>query len=187
MGKEDTFNPMTGELMVIDKDYSKKEAFCKKHIFVSHHSKDEKIAESFCKLLEITCSHSLLVETFCASRAGDILSGKEWFPIIKKKLDVCTDIVCLFTKTSTARPWLLFEAGYAKALNVDVHGLFIGRKVIRTNHPFTTFQNIDYKNEKALISLVSHLLEGAIDVKQDDCKKEIAKNVKKFIKDNTTL
>jgi hypothetical protein len=169
MDKEITFNPTNGELFMEAKQ-NKKESYNKKNIFISHDARDTEIAKSFCNLLESSCS--VIVKTFCSSRAGDIFYGSDWYYSIMDELNKCTDIVCLFTKHSKRKPWLLFEAGYAKSRNITVRGLAIGinMKSITSNHPFANFQNTDFK-EQQLITLVNQLLEDVIDTKHEINKK----------------
>ena len=53
--------------------------------------------------------------------------GDEWYKRLMERLDSASDVVCLFTERSVARPWILFEAGVAKGkLNKPVLGLALG-------------------------------------------------------------
>lgn len=58
-----------------------------------------------------------------------------------KKLDDASDVVCLLTKHSVDRPWILYEAGVAKGkLNTKLLGVSIGIPLnIANNGPFAQF------------------------------------------------
>ena len=87
------------------------------------------------------------------------------------ELDSASDVVCLFTERSVARPWILFEAGVAKGkLNKPVLGLALGVSLtaITTGPgPFFQFQNSD-DSEDSLIKLLKQLAERVPSLELDD-------------------
>jgi hypothetical protein len=93
------------------------------------------------------------------------------------KLQTTSDVVCLFTERSLDRPWILFEAGVAKAkLTTPVVGVALGVPLSRVSAgPFYQFQNMD-DSEADLTKLVHQLarrvpsLELDIDVVKDQVK-----------------
>lgn len=130
------------------------------YVFVSHDSRDADLAGAFSRLLT-NVSHGLL-KTFLSSERSTnqgIEYGAEWYPRIVSELSVATDVVCLLTRRSLRRPWILFEAGYAKARNAKVHGIAIGIPLAEVNGtgPFGNFQNCN-DSEESLIGLVTQLL-----------------------------
>jgi hypothetical protein len=113
-------------------------------IFISHDSRDGQIAESFSKLLSSVTAGML--KTFRSSdRKGSqgFEYGVEWFPELMSRLGSACDVVCLLTKRSLERPWILYEAGVAKGkLNIPVHGLALGVPLTEASTgPFAQFQN----------------------------------------------
>src|SRR5204862_6445052 len=84
-------------------------------IFVSHDTRDAKLAEAFSKLLS-SVSAGVLKSFRSSDRKGSqgIEYGVEWYPQIMKKLNAASDVVCLSTQRSLERPWIPYEAGVAK-------------------------------------------------------------------------
>ncbi|HLX48479.1 MAG TPA: hypothetical protein VKS82_09110 [Streptosporangiaceae bacterium] len=115
-------------------------------VFISHDSRDAPIAEAFSKLLSSVTAGML--KTFRSSdRKGSqgFEYGVEWFPELMRKLSLACDVVCLLTKNSLERPWILFEAGAAKGgFEIPVHGLAIGIPLSRAGTgPFAQLHNCD--------------------------------------------
>jgi len=113
-------------------------------VFISHDSKDAEIAEAFSKLLK-NVSTGVLKSFRSSDRKGSqgIEYGVEWYPEIMKKLNESSDVVCLLTKNSVNRPWILYEAGVAKGkLSTPLLGVAIGIPLNKANNgPFAQFQN----------------------------------------------
>lgn len=132
-------------------------------VFVSHDSRDAVVAEAFCTLLSNVSAGML--QTFRSSdKKGSqgFEYGVEWYPELMKRLDVACDVVCLLTKRSLNRPWLLYEAGVAKGkLDVPVHGLALGVPLSHASiGPFAQFQNCDDEVDavsKLIVQLVKRL------------------------------
>lgn len=128
-------------------------------VFISHDSRDAEIAKAFGTLLK-KCSAGML-ETFRTSDSEGnegFAYGDVWFSKLMRKLDVATDVVCLFTQRSIDRPWILFEAGAAKGkLGTRVCGIALGIPLesIQTG-PFNQLQNCK-DDEKSLKKLVNEL------------------------------
>ena len=103
--------------------------------------------------------------------------GDEWYKRLMAKLQSTSDVVCLFTERSLDRPWILFEAGVAKAkLTTPVVGVALGVPLSRVSAgPFYQFQNMD-DSEGDLRKLVHQLacrvpnLELDADVVKDQVK-----------------
>ncbi len=77
-----------------------------------------------------------------------------------RKLNLATDVVCLLTRSSIGRPWILYEAGVAKGqVKTPVHGLAIGIDLSQASvGPFAQFQNCDDSVE-SIASLVFQLVK----------------------------
>jgi hypothetical protein len=84
--------------------------------------------------------------------------GEEWYNRLMTKLQVTSDVVCLFTERSLERPWILFEAGVAKGkLSTPVIGVALGVPLSRVSAgPFYQFSNMD-DSEGDLTKLVHQL------------------------------
>lgn len=132
-------------------------------VFISHDSRDAELAEAFSKLLR-SVSAGMLRSFRSSDNKGreGIEFGDEWYKRLMEKLDTASDVVCLFTERSVARPWILFEAGVAKGkLNKPVLGLALGvslNAITTGPGPFFQFQNSD-DSEDSLIKLLRQLAE----------------------------
>jgi hypothetical protein len=131
-----------------------------KLVFISHDSHDAALAEAFSKLLG-TVSAGIL-KTFRSSDKKGVQGfeyGVEWYPELMKKLDSACDIVCLLTKHSLGRPWILYEAGVGKGkLDIPVYGLALGVPLSKASTgPFAQFQNCDDDSD-SLTKLVEQLV-----------------------------
>ncbi|MBI4738172.1 toll/interleukin-1 receptor domain-containing protein [Candidatus Woesearchaeota archaeon] len=130
-------------------------------IFISHDSRDAELAEAFSKLLK-SISSGMLKSFRSSDRKGTegIEFGDEWYKRLVEKLQAASDVVCLFTERSLERPWILYEAGIAKAnLDIDtrVLGIALGVSLSKVSTgPFYHFQNCD-DSEELLIKLVRQL------------------------------
>lgn len=130
-------------------------------VFISHDTSDRKLAEAFSDLLK-SVSTGVLKSFRSSDRKGNqgIEYGVEWYPEIVNKIQGASDVVCLLTKRSVDRPWILFEAGMAKGkLNTPILGvaLGIGLKEASTG-PFAQFQNCA-DDEESLTKLVLQLVK----------------------------
>jgi len=130
-------------------------------VFISHDSRDADLAEAFSKLLRWVSGGTL--KSFRSSDRGGtegIKYGDEWYKRLMEKLNDASDVVCLFTKRSLNRPWILFEAGVAKGkLDTPVHGIALGVSLSQvSNGPFYQFHNC-HDDEEGLTGLVMQLLK----------------------------
>lgn len=135
-------------------------------VFISHDTRDAEIAEEFSHLLR-SASAGVLKSFRSSDKKGTqgIEYGTEWYPVIMDKIDEATDVVCLLTKHSVDRPWILYEAGVAKGkLGIKVLGIALGIPLAEaTKGPFAQFQNCD-DDTNSLTKLVFELvkrIEGA--------------------------
>lgn len=147
-------------------------------VFISHDGRDADLAEAFAKLLKSVSAG--MIKTFSSSdKKGNngIDFGDEWYKRLMAKLATTSDVVCLFTERSIDRPWILFEAGVAKAkVTTPVVGVALGVPLSRVSTgPFYQFQNMD-DSEGDLTKLVHQLarrvpnLELDADVVKDQVK-----------------
>jgi hypothetical protein len=129
-------------------------------VFISHDDRDAELADAFSKLLKSVSAGTL--KSFRSSdRAGTegIQYGDEWYSRLMEKLTAASDVVCLFTKRSLNRPWILSEAGVAKGkLDTPVQGIALGVPLSKVSTgPFYQFHNCQDDLE-GLTGLIMQLL-----------------------------
>ena len=143
-------------------------------VFISHDSRDKKLAEVFRKLLIQASSNRFPV--FCSSNPGDIPYGAQWFQQIVKEIANSRKVICLLTEKSFKKPWILYEAGIASGMrdnrenkgiknDRDVICILIGikeNKIIRS--PFSQFQHCicndnDSDTIKTFIKLIKQIFK----------------------------
>ncbi len=130
-------------------------------VFISHDTRDAKLAEAFSNLLK-SVSAGVLKSFRTSDRKGTqgIEYGVEWYPEIIKNIQKASDVVCLLTQRSVDRPWILFEAGMAKGkLDTPILGVALGIPLgdVSTG-PFAQFQNCS-DDEDSLTKLVFQLVD----------------------------
>ncbi len=146
-----------------DENKSKKEVVktANSLVFISHDTRDAKLAEAFSALLK-SVSAGVLKSFRTSDRKGNqgIEYGVEWYPEIIKNIQEASDVVCLLTKRSVNRPWILFEAGMAKGkLETPILGVALGISLKdASSGPFAQFQNCA-DDEGSLTKLVFQLVD----------------------------
>jgi len=129
-------------------------------VFISHDTRDAELAEAFSNLLK-SVSAGVLKSFRTSDRRGNqgIEYGVEWYPEIIKNIQGASDVVCLLTKRSIDRPWILFEAGMAKGkLDTPILGVALGIELKEASSgPFAQFQNCG-DDEDSLTKLVFQLV-----------------------------
>jgi hypothetical protein len=128
-------------------------------VFISHDSRDADLAEAFSKLLKSVSAGMLKCFRSTDKKGTEGFQyGDEWYSVLMKKLQAASEVVCLFTERSIDRPWILYEAGLAKAkLETRVRAIAFGVPLTRLQTgPFFHFQNCEY-TEDALSKLVQEL------------------------------
>jgi hypothetical protein len=78
----------------------------KKHIFISHSSKDDEFVKALRKSLEIQG-----LETWVDSR--ELAGGDELVPEIKKAIDQARAFIVVLSQNAFNSPWILKEVNYA--------------------------------------------------------------------------
>ena len=129
-------------------------------VFISHDTRDAELAEAFSNLLK-SVSAGVLKSFRTSDRRGNqgIEYGIEWYPEIIRNIQGASDVVCLLTKRSVDRPWILFEAGMAKGkLDTPILGVALGIELKdASSGPFAQFQNCG-DDEDSLTKLVFQLV-----------------------------
>ncbi|MCP4991680.1 MAG: hypothetical protein GY928_38150 [Colwellia sp.] len=149
-------------------------------VFISHNNEDVDIANAFSDLL--VKSSRKVVKTFYSSdttgRSG-IKVCENWYETVMENLKKASDVVCLVTRRSLNRPWILYEAGIATGLpEIGFCGVGFGiPKGDVSNGPFAQVQNYD-DNVESLINLVRQLIEKNTPQKLTD--EELRPHVEEF-------
>jgi hypothetical protein len=138
-------------------------------VFISHDTRDAKLAEAFSRLLaSVSCG---VLKSFRSSdKKGKqgIDYGVEWYPEVISRLEQSSDVVCLLTQNSVNRPWILYEAGIAKGKReTPVYGVALGIPLSDAGSgPFAQFQNCG-DDDDSLTSLVVQLLRRVPNAEPD--------------------
>lgn len=139
-------------------------------VFISHDTRDARLAEAFSRLLS-NVSAGVLKSFRSSDKSGKqgIAYGVEWFPEIMRNMQMATDVVCLLTANSVNRPWILFEAGVAKGkLDTPILGVALGIPLTAASAgPFAQFQNSD-DDEDSLVKFVRQLVSKIPNADPDD-------------------
>ena len=157
-------------------------------VFISHDTRDAKLAEAFSRLLgSVSCG---VLKSFRSSdKKGKegIDYGVEWYPQVISRLEQSSDVVCLLTQNSVNRPWILYEAGIAKGKReTPVYGVALGIALGDAGTgPFAQFQNCG-DDDESLTSLVIQLLRRVPNAEPDrDIVLSQVKSFKETAKDLT--
>ncbi len=128
-------------------------------VFISHDSRDTELAEAFSKLLKSVSAGMLKCFRSSDKKGSEGFQfGDEWYTRLMDKLRATSDVVCLFTERSIDRPWILYEAGVAKAkIETRVRAIAFGVPLTKLQTgPFFHFQNCE-DTEDSLSKLVLEL------------------------------
>jgi len=147
-------------------------------VFISHDSRDAELAEAFSKLLRSVSAGMLKCFRSTDKKGNEGFQyGDEWYNVLMKKLQAASEVVCLFTERSIDRPWILYEAGLAKAkIETRVRAIAFGVPLTRLQTgPFFHFQNCEYTEDslsKLILELTNRIptCEPDPDVIQDQVK-----------------
>lgn len=179
-----------------DKEESKNEAVKSANalVFISHDTRDAKLAEAFSALLR-SVSAGVLKSFRTSDKKGNqgIEYGVEWYPEIIKNIQEASDVVCLLTERSVNRPWILFEAGMAKGkLETPILGVALGIPLKdASTGPFAQFQNCG-DDEESLTKLVFQLVDRIPNSEPDEetIKFQVGKfkeSIAEILKNNTEI
>lgn len=151
-------------------------------VFISHDSRDAALAKHFSGLLAGATGGSL--KSFRASdrrEAYGIEYGREWYRKVMAKLRAATDVVVLLTPRSISRPWVVYEAGFAKGYDeAHIFGLTLGITLTpAASGPFTQFQNCK-DDEESLTQLVLQLVRQ--NLKTEPIEESVRREVREFRK-----
>jgi hypothetical protein len=124
------------------------------HVFLSHDSRDRRLADALGKALQrLTLRQISVWHSSDTSAHGGLKPGHIWLDEIREQLNKSKAVVTLLTPRSMERPWLLFEAGFGAASSErDVIPICVGIDSL-ASIPFPlgmyqSYQLVDYESVK---------------------------------------
>ena len=89
-----------------------------KNIFISHSSYDREIVKIFSELIKKVSLRQLNIWfSNDTDTDGGFLAGDDWFESIINHIKRSQVVISFITPNSNNQPWILYESGYADALN----------------------------------------------------------------------
>lgn len=89
-----------------------------RNLFISHSGYDKKVVEILVKLIKkVSLNQIHIWFSNDQETNGGFLVGDNWFETILSNLHRSQAVVSLITPNSNNNPWILFESGYAEALD----------------------------------------------------------------------
>lgn len=88
-----------------------------KNIFISHSGKDKKIVQVLVELIrKVSLGQICIWYSNDTDVEGGFAIGEDWFDSIIDNLRKSQVVISLITSNSNNQPWILYESGYAEAL-----------------------------------------------------------------------
>lgn len=132
-------------------------------VFISHDTRDAKLAEAFATLLKRASSDEIIIFRSSDIKGSEgIPRGEIWFNILISRIEEATDLVCILTTRSIDNPWIFWEAGVAVGEKKPVHSLTIGLSMKDAcKGPLAHFQNCcdDHSSMEGLVMTLLSRLE----------------------------
>ncbi len=89
-----------------------------KNLFISHSSYDKDVVEIFANLIRRVSLNQIHIWFSNDTRIqGGFMAGDNWFETILNNLKCSQAVVSFITPNSNDQPWIMYESGYAEALN----------------------------------------------------------------------
>lgn len=90
----------------------------KKNIFISHSSYDKEMVKIFSELIKkVSLSQIHIWFSNDTTIEGGFLVGDDWFETIIGQIKRSEVVISFITPNSNNQPWILYESGYAEALD----------------------------------------------------------------------
>ena len=122
-------------------------------VFISYDHREEAIAECFAEAISDVSGG--LLQAFYASSGVEY--GEDWFQKITLQLSAATDVVCILTPGSMDRPWIYFEAGFARGKSegdTPLAALLVGVDAAQAKAgPFSHFKFVPSQPEDVTLLL----------------------------------
>ena len=88
------------------------------HLFISHSTLDREVVEILCRLIKRVSLDQIRVwYSSDEVSTGGLTVNDDWFNVILDNIKKSQAVVTFITPNSNAQPWILFESGYARALD----------------------------------------------------------------------
>jgi hypothetical protein len=130
----------------------------KKKIFISHNSQDKDLAELIAKLIsKLSIKQVNLWFSSDNSAGGGFNPGDEWYNEIIRQINECDLLLALTTPNSIERPWIYYEAGFAKGIKRPVVPICLGIKREELKSPLNTFQAFQLSDKKSIDDFLTKL------------------------------
>lgn len=89
-----------------------------KNIFISHSSYDKEVVKIFSELIKkVSLSQIQIWFSNDTDTKGGFLVGDDWYESIISNIRRSQVVISFITPNSNNQPWILFESGYAEALD----------------------------------------------------------------------
>ena len=150
-------------------------------LFISYHSIDVKIANAFYELI-LSAGGERVMPFYCEQ--DDRKYGEEWYKEITEKINKSKNMVCLLTRESCEKPWILYEAGIAKGKNKRVKAILIGDGMHQrdiNNSPLALLQACSFK-QKHIFHVVMQVLEDEGYIPRTEKQRQIKEEVNRFVR-----
>lgn len=90
----------------------------KKNVFISHSSYDKEVVKILSELIKkVSLSQIHIWFSSDSDVRGGFLIGEDWFESIINNIKRSQAVISFITPNSNNQPWILYESGYADALN----------------------------------------------------------------------
>lgn len=132
-------------------------------IFISHSSKDRKLAEIWCEFLQIGMGVPR-EDIFCSSLNRAIATGEDFIRTIKEHMDGCQMVIALITEEYLSSKFCLMELGAAWMLNSNLCPL-LGGNVDYSNLDNTPLKSIQMRkilSEEDICDIYSEMSENKL-------------------------
>ena len=154
-------------------------------VFISHDHREQLAAQLVADAIR-DVSSGVLPTFYSSAEEGEsgIEYGEEWFQKIQQKLSSTTYIICILTPQSMPRPWIYFEAGFARGKNMEtpIVALLLGLdSQTAKSGPFAHFKFVE-ANESAIAILLRQIADRSKLSPTDNTVEAAAENLIKRLK-----
>jgi TIR domain len=140
----------------------------RRHVFLSHASADQQIANKLQELIELVSLNSVGVWFSSDGKPTGGIAPGDWRDQIKRRLRAAKLVVALLTPESLNRPWIAFECGFGAAVaNGKVIPVTLGLDTAGgIPMPLNMFQVYQLTDIRSVNEFLSKLL-NEFDIKYD--------------------
>lgn len=89
-----------------------------KYLFISHSTKDKKVVQTLANIIErVSLNQIKIWFSSDSNRDGGFIPDDTWYNKIINNLKKSSAVISFITPNSNNQPWLLYESGFAEALD----------------------------------------------------------------------